>query len=491
MNSKQMPQEQGEFSKMLCKYISESGYSVYKLSQITGLGRSAIQHTMSGKLMPAKDFVRSLINSLPVTPFQREELRDLYYKDKLGEKAYHTRKMIIDLIEELPHYYFSKNDFIYYPLPVPEKDTSFSKAVTGTIEVNNYLKYMLLHAADNYDKPFIFTTIPFENENFFEMMMSMLSSIPKNIAFTHCLRLFKNGGTDGITNNMNTLKNALKMSVNPRVSYNPYYHYAYKESAEDFLPAFPYMFIVNNCAALISSDFKCAYISSDPELMNVLKAKAKSITDNSSLMMRVADEHQMFNIFMESCVMYSSSIEFQPCLTGYLTMDIIKNRIINSPIKDMILRNVETTFFKNDFSQMDKALMHPYFTPEGLREFAETGKMANIAGLLLEPLSLEERLDILTRMKADSKYYLMLDQTKISFPKFMQIIMLTNKNIIISCITAEKNFCCTLSEAGLCSAFESFLGSLEDTGLTLDRSETEKAIDECINLITERITDNG
>ena len=60
-----------EFSKCISKYIESSGYTVYRISQITGLGRTAIHQVMSGKMLPTRDFFERLCAVFLITPQQK------------------------------------------------------------------------------------------------------------------------------------------------------------------------------------------------------------------------------------------------------------------------------------------------------------------------------------------------------------------------------------------------------------------------------------
>lgn len=485
MNSKQKTSQCGEFCRSLCRHISESGYTVYKISQITGLGRSAIQHTMSGKLLPAKEFVEKLCSALPITPYQRDELMELYLRDKIGEEAYHSRKEIIRIIESLSQYHLTDSPVGYYAESM-NTGSETTKAVTGIINVNNCLREMFLRGMASGGAK-VTTTIPFENTLFYNMALHMLSSGQSPSVFEHYIRIYKNDSGIHSNSNISTLESALKMSMNSGISYLPFYHYAYREAADDFLPALPYMLITEDSAAMLSADFNSAVISSDPKIRELLLRQISIIKSHSRLMIDIVGEKRMFDIFAENSPMYRASVEFQPCLTKFLNFDIISRHIIDFPYKDDILRNVSETFFSPEAAaKTAKQIFKNFFTRDGLDNFADTGRMMNMPGELLSALDHDERIAILRGMRENIGSYVMIDRNKINVPPFMQIIMLTNKNIIISCLTDNKKFCCILSEPGLCSAFEDFICSLDDSAVAFDDDILCKAIDECIDRINEK-----
>lgn len=84
-----------EFSRCISKYIESSRYTVYKISQITGLGRTAIHQVMSGKMLPTRDFFERLCAVFLITPQQKAELTELYFKEKIGEKHYREASAVL------------------------------------------------------------------------------------------------------------------------------------------------------------------------------------------------------------------------------------------------------------------------------------------------------------------------------------------------------------------------------------------------------------
>lgn len=470
-----------EFSKKLTKYINESGYTVSKLSQITELGRTSIQHTMSGKLIPARGFMDALCPILPLTPAQLEELMELYQIEKVGARTYHNRIFIKKIIERLSHYRIKSSEAIVKISGEAPHYHGFN-VVSGVINVNNSLRNIIIHEVKKEDSC-ISTSIPFDNALFYDMAVHLFAASEKPVTLNHYMRVFKREDSSADTANLHNLDIALKLSLNPKLIYRPMYYYAYKESLDDFLPAFPYGMITSDYAAIISADFRNAVISDDEDFYKIISEHVKEIDKRSMLMIESVTEGPMFNIFLQSASMFHASIEYQPCLTAFLTENMIKDHIKDIPGKNAILETISTMFFSEDEEAANCNRSQVYtvnFTKEGLENFTETGRMRNLPGELLNELTIPERIQVLEQLKENIDLFTMLDSTRINVPEFMQIISLSNRSIIISCLLDEKRFCCLLNESGLCSAFEDFISNLEDENAVFDREYTVAAIDECI-----------
>ncbi|MDD7429083.1 MAG: helix-turn-helix transcriptional regulator [Oscillospiraceae bacterium] len=481
MASKEKNIRPTEFSRRISEYISESGYTVYKISQITGLGRTAIQHIMSGKFVPTRDFFDKLCAVFPITPAQKEELTDLYIKQKFGNKIYCERKQIRSIIENLPQYYIN----VQRPtVPHGTVELHCEKAVTGLLNVNQYVIGAISRELQK-ENPHILTTIPFGNKLMFDNVLQLIGLFSSDAVFEHYLRLFKYGDDD-LNENLRVLEDVLKMSVNGGMIYQPYCYYAYKNTDDDNLSVFPYCLLTSEYVVFLTLDYRSAAISSDKRILDIARSHFEKLRLISSVMVETVDNKNMFDIFARSTGMYDKSLEYQPCLTRYLTWDIISARIKDIPERGYILKTVKDSFFAAE--RAGAAEEQPavnVFTRSGLEQFAETGCMVNMPGQLLEPLSVSERIAILNSMKKDvGSYYKMIDKNKLNVPDFIQIIYLNNQSCIIACLMEDRKFCGIISERSLCGSFDDFIRSLYENGLTADDSEVLAAIDECIKRLS-------
>lgn len=476
--SKHITAPRDTFAEELNRYIEKSGMTIQKLAAVTGLGRTAIQHTITGKLVPAKNFIDRLCAALPMTPEQRDELIERYAREKAGEPAYYNRSRIRQLIENLPQYRISERmPNISVDIGVPLEDCSI-KSVSGLVNVNNLLRTALLRES-SLPSPKIITAIPFEYTVFFEMLLQIFSASPSGLRLEHYFRMHT--CSEGEKNiNMDTLQGALKIAMCASIDYSPYYHYADRDKSEYVLTAYPYFMITSEFSFLVSLDFSSAVLIGEKNLREELIRHSQRIKYRSSLMITRVGQAEMFGVFANSSPYFCSSIEFQPCLTGYINEDILQRRLGDIPHKEDILQTVKEKFF--DDPKQDSSHFKNYFTKEGLISFAKTGKMTNMPGYLLNPMSPEERIYFLESMKADSGSYVMLSES-FAVPSFMQVICLTNRTVIISCLTEELKFCCLLTEPGLCSAFEDLIDSLGEAGLTENVGIFTAVIDSCIEMI--------
>ncbi len=483
MAKKTIISNETEFSRQLTDYIENSGFTVYKISQITGLDRTAIQHAMSGKFVPQKEFFEKLCSVFIITPQQKAELTELYFQAKVGIKLYNERKQIKNIIENLPQYYINADSSYSHN---SEVFLTEEKSVTGLLNVNQVL-ISVINKELQQTCPEIATTIPFDNKLLYDTVIQMFSHCRNEAVFEHYLRIFRSNKetSDG---NLAILENVLKMSMNAGIVYKPYNYYAYKTAIDDYMPIFPYCLITSEYLIMVSENFQSASIINDEGTIEIAKRHIEKIKQNSTPMLEMVDYSNMFEIFAMNSRSFDKSLEFQPCLSKYLTFDIVKNRLKDIPQKEAIMQVLEGSFFSAEGMELtEKQEATCVFVKSGLEHFAETGIMVNVPGHLLNALSVEERIYMLEAMKKDvGSYFVMLDETKMSVPDFIQIIYLNNQSCLISCLMEDKKFCCVINERSLSLSMEDFIRSLWEMGMTVDNNEVVEVIDRCIENLNAR-----
>lgn len=482
MTPKNPINDANEFGRLISNYVETSGYSVYKISQITGLGRTAIHQVMSGKLIPTKQFLEQLCTAFQITPRQKKELTELYLQKKIGSKLYYEQKKLISIIENLPQYYINYESTFDSHNDYSIEDQTF---VYGSLNVNRAI-IDVINKEIKKTIPEIYTTIPFENDALFDLIIQHLAKCKNNVVFEHYIRMYKIS-EKSLTHNMDILEKLLRMSINSNVLYKPYSYYIHEDAVDDALSLYPYLLATSEYVIMVTSDFQAAVIMTNLTVINFAHNHMSKLKSISSSMVEIIDKNRMYDIFFKNTRLYFKSVEFQPCLTKYLTFDIIQNRFTDMPGKEILIESIASSFFTEE--ELNRTMSQKttcYYSIRGLENFAQTGSMRNMPGNLLDPLSIKERIIILKQMKADiGKGYKMIDPEKLNVPEFIQIILFKNQKCLISCLMEEKNFCCILSEPSLYSAFFEFINDLDDRDFVLSNEEATKAVDKCIQQLEE------
>lgn len=406
--------------------------------------------------------------------------------ERIGKKAYYEQKKLIEIIRKLPQYY---SDNSTPSVSYTAGDILTDKTINGIINVNRAVINIITNELAK-PEPKICSTIPFENIELFETIAHLLDKENKNAVFEHYIRIFKDGD-NYLPKNMDTLENLLKMSINAELDYKPYSYYIHEDSMDADLPVFPYFTATSEYVIMLTGDFQSAVITDNNAILELTQKHIQKLRAISLPVIERLDANGLFETFFNSTKHYVKSIEFQPCMEVELTLDIISKRLLPLPEHDKILGLIQESFFdQNGFMKKETAEQKSicYFSARGLESFAETGKMWNCPGYILSELSDEERIQIMKMAKLKSgTYYRLLDESKITVPDFLQIILLDNHKCLFNCLMEKKNFCAILSEQSLYNTLYDFFDALDEREFVLPLVETVACFDKNIRSVEERL----
>lgn len=470
-----------DFSRLLSRYITESSYTIYKMSKMLGIDRTAIQHYIAGDALPRPENFESICSVLTITPEQKNELTELYTKERLGARTYFNRKAIKHMIEALPQYKVTGGTTMNF-IHSENQSSAASEAVSGMINVNNVL---INAVADemNEDAPRIASTIPFDDSVFYDFILQILSSNTDKVSFDHYFRIYMSDKNEPDNINITNLGNILRMSLSTDFKYHPYGYYAYKDSVDDNMSVFPYCLITRSCAVMVSRDYQSGVVMRQPDIVGEIRKHIDRLSRISHKIIDSIEPLMIFDLFMDSTRNVNKSIEFQPCITNLMSWDIVKKRVIDIDKRPELLKTVKEAFFTAEQLEITKNQdIKMMFCEEGLRYFAKTGSLMNLPGQLISPLSVNERIFILKQLRSNLERYCMIDSSKMTIPPFMQLVSLTTNQCILSCMTKEATFVCKLTETSLCNAIDDFIESITTGGeMTVGDEETINIIDSCIH----------
>lgn len=410
--------------------------------------------------------------------------------EKIGKKAYYEQQRLIEIIKKLPQYYSDSNT---PSLTYNAANIEIGNAIIGIVNVNRAIINLFSRELTK-PAPKVYSTIPFENTELFDIASHLLNQSYKNAVFEHFIRIFKNGD-NYLSKNMDTLENLLKMSINAELDYKPYSYYIHEDSTDADLPVFPYFTATSEFVIMVAGDFQSAVITDNAAIMGLTHKHIQRLKAISMPVIERLDENGLFEIFFNSTKHYTKSIEFQPCMTIELTLDIISKRLLPLPEHDKILGLIQESFFdQNGFMKKETAEQKSicYFSARGLESFAETGKMWNCPGYILSELSDEERIQIMKMAKLKSgTYYRLLDESKITVPDFLQIILLDNHKCLFCCLMKKKNFRAVLSEHSLYNTLYDFFEALDDRNFVLSDDETAACFEQNIHRVEEKLNNKN
>lgn len=314
-----------QFSTTLKKFVSKTNTSIQSLSRTSGVDRSFIHHILTGKRIPAdKEVLENIMRALTLTPAQADELRHLYFIERIGEKQYSHNMLIKGLLENLvgfdsyspqiPTTY--KHDFTDYPA---------ATMLTGSININIIIKAVL---EEESSKEHGFVKLLTQPD--YKFLMDILLAIGNSdtnlkIEHTFCLQKDLKDGSDDLYN-LTAFQSVLPLILSC-TNYNAYTYYDNIESKFDTTAVFPYLIITSDiiigvshnyqyAALYIDEDFYNAYTNIYENIFRKCSPFAKKVSDPIDYYMQYSTLEQIMSDDRDNLA-FTSSLFPQPCLVFF------------------------------------------------------------------------------------------------------------------------------------------------------------------------------
>ena len=132
-------------------YIESNGYTVYSISQQSGLNRTTLQKILSGQRKITKEIYEKLLPFFALSPIDKEELEQAFLINQIGPERFQTH-MEIKRILEMSTSTLYQTDDSPYDLIVSNVDTwSNCMLIQGTYQIVNAIYSVALKNVTSED----------------------------------------------------------------------------------------------------------------------------------------------------------------------------------------------------------------------------------------------------------------------------------------------------------------------------------------------------
>ena len=83
-------------------YIESNGYTIYSISQQSGINRTTLQKILSGQRKITREVYEKLLPFFSLSPIDKEELDRAFLADQIGLERFQTHMEIKKLLESSP-----------------------------------------------------------------------------------------------------------------------------------------------------------------------------------------------------------------------------------------------------------------------------------------------------------------------------------------------------------------------------------------------------
>ncbi len=400
------------FHSLLNSIIDSQSVTKNSLINETGIDRSSFYQILSGKRIPTKDQITSIIRQLDISAADEMALYDAFYLERLGETNYHYLKFTEKCLRVIGSPYIDANasnnqtpscsQELQNKLPDNPIDTDQSQAATGTIlyhstdEIICGLTKFLIHASKK-ENNHLQVSLPFDLSSRIKLFSSIQSLITsgkfQNATISQILH-FQTKNPNDITEKLDGFATLLEsiLTKGTNITYNIYYYSNEQKVSKNSGVLFPFYIITDDASLLLNADANKGCLLTDPSLIGLMREEFASVFDHakpflSSFSQKELPQFQARSIPAEEVIF----IQKHPGACLMVTDDLV-DKYVPDEFKETL---------KQHFHFMQQMNASEGITLDGIREFArnhvisESGFYveANTSDIINALEQLEARLD--------------------------------------------------------------------------------------------------
>lgn len=369
------------FHSLLNSIIDSQSVTKNSLINETGIDRSSFYQILSGKRIPTKDQITSIIRQLDISAADEMALYDAFYLERLGEVNYHYLKFTEKCLRVIGSPYIdanasnnqtpSRSQELQNKLPDNPIDADQSQAATGTIlyhstdEIICGLTKFLIHASKK-ENNHLQVSLPFDLSSRIKLFSNIQSLITsgkfQNATISQILH-FQTKNPNDITEKLDGFATLLEsiLTKGTNITYNIYYYSNEQKVSKNSGVLFPFYIITDDASLLLNADANKGCLLTDPSLIGFMRKEFDSVFDHakpflSSFSQKELPQFQARSIPAEEVIF----IQKHPGACLMVTDDLVE-KYVPEEFKETL---------KQHFHFMQQMNASEGITLDGIREFA-------------------------------------------------------------------------------------------------------------------------
>ena len=458
------------FAEMLSGVVKESGIPVSKLALLCGLGRTAIQHVLSGDFLPTRAFLDTILDSLPVTHEQRNEITELYICEKLGKEQYLSNIRIKFILENI----LALSD-----------DDHVNKYISSGFEMPDGQDILLAEGGDITDlcmdiicdemkseSPYVAMSVPFSFEDFFHRLIHTVDNSDRPLTIDHYGRLLVN---DEVHTNFTKLFIAMRFSLKEGIKYTPYYYYSKKGNFDDFYPAYPFCLATKSYVVMLDEQMSNAVVIHNEQFNRRIFEHMESMKKRSRKFFSLIGIDELENtVYLNRTDL--KSIGYQPFFINLIPLDILREKL-NTESRTPRAYELISRFY----ASRGRTVCSAFSSADGLYYFAKTGRINSRVGSHLSTFTPDERRQIFELIRENDRFQI-IDPSVLTLDRSVHLFSLSSQTVVITIASENKTVCCRIDESLLVDGINAFIVSLDKAGLLVSSEKKSQIVDECMEL---------
>ena len=484
------------FHSLLNSIIDSQSVTKNSLINETGIDRSSFYQILSGKRIPTKDQITSIIRQLDISAADEMALYDAFYLERLGETNYHYLKFTEKCLRVIGSPYIDANASNNQPPSCSQElqnklsdnpiDTDQSQATTGTIlyhstdEIICGLTKFLIHASKK-ENNHLQVSLPFDLSSRIKLFSNIQSLITsgkfQNATISQILH-FQTKNPNDITEKLDGFATLLEsiLTKEPNITYNIYYYSNEQKVSKNSGVLFPFYIITDDASLLLNADANKGCLLTDPSLIGLMREEFASVFDHaepflSSFSQKELPQFQARSIPAEEVIF----IQKHPGACLMVTDDLV-DKYVPEDFKETL---------KQHFHFMQQMNASEGITLDGIREFARNHVISE-SGFYVEA-DTPDIINALEQLKARlDRNLFVLDTEKIPVSDNWAFLLYTDQYALLV-PNKELDFIICVSDPDIIHALTYTFHSVDFEDYVLDntlvRNEIQKLISENENRV--------
>lgn len=296
--------------------------------------------------------------------------------------------------------------------------------------------------------------------------------------------------------NLKCLNNLLPVILRNK-NYTPYYYYSNVSIMNEHNVFYPNVMITTRYVFTYTNDHSRGILYKLPQIVNAYKEKFDAYLKEAECFMTrdswtnyLADTQTFFNTHV-----ITQEIMTTPCPTYVFEesdLSIMRKALKDFfPNKEEFIKDIQNfaNYWNHEFYPQHSDIFHIIYTLQGLRYTAKTGYLHDIPPELFNPLSLEDRLLLITKWKEFCKnnpHIMMADMPYLSESSTTYFQLSNQSFYIIASDSTGTLANISIKEITLVDAFKDFIDNVVKKN-AYSKEDEMKLIDECIEMIKKEM----
>ena len=456
-----------EFSQMLESYVNEKKVNKFQMAKYLSIDRSSLHKIIQGQRnAPSKNLVIRIGQYLELSPYELNELLELYSISLISPQRYYRRKNVQLFLEsfdpnpslvEMPSFQASN---------LPGMNRSVMPLKTNAINLEH-----LLYQINEKEKESGKGVIRFLGTPELPGFENLFAQLRSGTQVKHILPFVRYENAADYKSDQNFLYLSKVVSMYAQfadrlIDYQTSYYYS-GESIRSHFPPFPYWVVTTEYALQISEDYKEGIIYQDPDMIAYMAEIFDRLWMRTNvLLIPVQDGLSQLHLNQELLkAKTDSEIHFSllPCLMPFLTRrEIEKYLAPELPEREGFIDLLDQYITA---IRQRHALVHPkmIFSLDGIKRFLEEGVFDEFPQDLYSPLEMDDRKRIYSRFlqKANQYEYKLLKENMGTIVNGIRVNLSDSMGFIQFMTHSGKVILLSLEHPGFLASFKDYFETMD------------------------------